>query len=818
MRKFLGNAANGLKIRAQRYYAYASTLIKTYMPFSKETAYVAGFYATIVGAVIWGIDRWMFHVAVEMQSSWVPGFVGWAGGEKLYNAPVITYILMVLAIVGWYGLYLLFYHAPVLRKRLSRLSQLLLLPLLVFDLVGYKGARLFPSGLCFLFSFLIFLPAFISFFTSDKTFKPLMEGVNRYTHKKSVLLLVALPIIVAITLATRVWYPVQIPNDYYEIPDSITLPSSDAESSPQVIGRPEVLKCLEVQNRKLAAMKMGTTEAGVFTKSLSDLLGIPVKESPKNSEAIANALFKITGITTVPAPICDANIPVKDLSALEKSIMNTGPWQSQTGRLFYHQSYMTVPALHMLKYGILSPIPHLYGLGHTLFHATLMHFTSPTLTGYFNTIPIAHLMGALAILLLVLYVTRSALAMVAAAAVHFIFFYNMDMSATLLAPGFSLLRAAGLVAQIASIFWLLRGTSALRPMGMLVALALSLFWNTEFAFIGFIGQALALLSPQLRLKPWLRIAYAIGLAVIGITFVLVIAYLERGFPKTTQTVLFGLVPVLSGKNFIRFCIKTVFCGAILGYGATRFSAGERAARLYTLPILALINMRYLYSVAPLYLDFCLAFIAPVAVIYYQWQPSRTSVNRWRMEAALVGCLSILCLSHALSYVKEAKSFRKVMVAPYTQQAWTGLGESFAAVTPATPIVSRIEAIKSQLRPGDKVVFFSPFDHLMSVYANPEHYCGHFELITNLITNGFVESLVDCIRTSPNALVVYDDAVETPCPVSWEAKYYSSSECGIKKVLEQNSKTVLDSLKNDLVLVRKIGPLSFYRHAESKESR
>ena len=104
---------------------------------------------------------------------------------------------------------------------------------------------------------------------------------------------------------------------------------------------------------------------------------------------------------------------------------------------------------------------------------------------------------------------------------------------------------------------------------------------------------------------------------------------------------------------------------------------------------------------------------------------------------------------------------------------------------------------------------------MGIYANPEHYCGHFELVVNLVTYDFVQSVVRCVRESPQALVVFDEASQTPCPSSWVVKYYDRGSCDMKRILEQNDITIMNALHHDLVLVKKIGPLSFYRHAGDK---
>ena len=137
------------------------------------------------------------------------------------------------------------------------------------------------------------------------------------------------------------------------------------------------------------------------------------------------------------------------------------------------------------------------------------------------------------------------------------------------------------------------------------------------------------------------------------------------------------------------------------------------------------------------------------------------------------------------------------------------------VTPEAPVVNRVRAVGSQLTKGDTVLFLSPFDHLLSLYVNPEHYCGHFELLVNLVTYPLVQTVIECIKRTSQVLVVYDDASEIPCPKSWRGKYYDLRSCGAKAALKANAQLIIQALGGDLMLVKKIGALSFYRHARPR---
>ena len=193
---------------------------------------------------------------------------------------------------------------------------------------------------------------------------------------------------------------------------------------------------------------------------------------------------------------------------------------------------------------------------------------------------------------------------------------------------------------------------------------------------------------------------------------------------------------------------------------------------------------------------------------------KTSIGK--KEFFVSNFLVLLCLLKSVAYYNDAERFHNIMIAPFAKQKWTELGESFVSTTSPAPIVDRIKAVKSQLRPDDTVLFLSPFDHLMAAYLNPEHYCGHFELVTNLVTDELTDKAIDCLRASSHALLIYDDASETAPPPFSQERYYDLASYGAKEQLERHNEIVLKTLANEFVLVKKIGDLSFYRRAGYKD--
>jgi hypothetical protein len=187
-----------------------------------------------------------------------------------------------------------------------------------------------------------------------------------------------------------------------------------------------------------------------------------------------------------------------------------------------------------------------------------------------------------------------------------------------------------------------------------------------------------------------------------------------------------------------------------------------------------------------------------------------------------------CLGSAMHYRNVAKVREGTLLSLFEIHQWSGLNETFETPTPDEPIVSRMKTVQEEIKSDDAVVFLSPFDHLMSFYSNPKSYCGHFEFVTNLVTYGNVNDVVSCVRHNPNALLVYDDAMFNKCPVLWHLKFYPNDfrstinelltasqgtmdSCEAKNKLYETMQSIMDTLKPELVLVKKVGPLSFYRH-------
>jgi hypothetical protein len=157
-------------------------------------------------------------------------------------------------------------------------------------------------------------------------------------------------------------------------------------------------------------------------------------------------------------------------------------------------------------------------------------------------------------------------------------------------------------------------------------------------------------------------------------------------------------------------------------------------------------------------------------------------------------------------------FDDAHIYPFVSRPWSTIGESFITPTPERSIAQRVEAVKSMVRSQDKILVLSPFDHLISYYADPGRYCGHFEILTNVAASSDIDSVLVCARTSENLLVVYDKALEIGCPEGEMAVYFERASCLSKYELKTTLREIMRRLESNLILIKEVGDLKFYRLA------
>jgi hypothetical protein len=790
----------------------ARAFLKRSLPIRIETLSLIACYIFAIGMLDWVVERYFLKQAALLFIQWTLAFRPDSG--PIYNAPFITYIITLFALIGGIMANQLFHYMPNIKSFAVALADRVWGKVWGCSLILYVVAPFNFSQLCFMLSSIMLgLRLFIEVFPCIES--PQVKALS----KRRVLFLGLIALLIgSIYIMAKVWYPFTATNDYIEIADSIILPNSPIEppKSEVVLDRPAILDCL-IANKKEYQKLMGeqsSLERAYEVNAPQMLQGFisRLQKYQKNSELID----KIS---------CTHELTQYQIDRIDTPLRQTGGWQSQAGRMLYHHSYLYVPAAHLLKYGLFSNIPYLYGLGNTFFHTLLMMGEPLTLTRYFNTFPIAQLVGILGIVLAVFSMTRSGMVVPFAFAAILIPLSFMGYENLQLAPGFSPLRYFGIALQMASIFWFASKQTFIRVSLLILTLVFSVIWNKEFALLGFFGQMLILMSPQVKLNLVARFITASIAVVLTAGLVIALGTLSHGFLETIQVGIFGVaVPTVSVSLFLKIATYVGALAALLVWAAYRFPAHERLPRLCIIPIMCLLMIKYIYNASPVHLLYTTAFLLPMSLVFLDWKNQLHFLSSWGLNdtqrynitwfmssAVVVGCL--LCAVH---YGSGADQRRAMQTDLFQKNSWSDLGETFITTTPQAPIATRIKAIQAEIKPQDVVIFLSPFDHLMSFYGNPEKYCGHFEYLTNLVTYKNVADVEACARNSPNVLVVYDPLVEKSCPDSVRSLFYDIHSCEKKGMLLQTMINTMSKLKIELVLVKQEGGLYFYRQKKVAE--
>jgi hypothetical protein len=774
-----------------------------------------GLYTFVVGFVNWALQRWLIHRAMALYLDWTAAY---KPHEPSYNAPFVDYIVSVLTIVSGALLFIHLDNVPQRWRRLFCLAELLWPKAFLVAIICLLIAPPLSKALFFV-SIIMF-----SWYALAADIAPPATPTSKAKIVTGALMMSM--IILSVGIGAKAWYAVTLANDYVETSDTISIPPGEdgQTTAPSKLKHDDAIACLAEMDQK--------THNDVF-KDAETLSTNEEKTADKHSGAAdiqvksMSPLHKSETLTNSAHAHCGFDTTQQQIDLLRPALIDTSGWQSNAGRTLYHHAYIYVPAAHFLRYGLTSPIPYLYGLGNTLFHAVLMAGKPVTLTNYFNTFPLAQFIGILVIVGVVFYITRSWLAVPAALAMSLTPLWLIGPEAIYMAPGFSPLRYIGLGLQVGSMFVLSRQPTVLRLMLVGIALGFSLFWNKEFALFGMCGQILAVVAPSINLRPLFR-AFGIALlGCIGATGTFMLAKTSSGFLETIQVGIFGVSvpPALSGYKFVELCLLVVAVACWLTHLALRFPLAERAPRLCVLQILALLPLKFIYNVSEVHLFYSLVFIAPFLLIYVDWQGrvvlpgNGASELRQRILHSAVLLATAICFVCSVRYYEKSRAGRALRTDPFVHYVWGGMGESLTTTIPPEPIETRMKSVRDEMRPDDVVLFLSPFDHLMSFYANPQKYCGHFELMTNLVTRQTITSVVECVKHNPHALVVYDSALDKGCPETGpQMAYYDGAACAAKRQMKLVLKSVMEELKPNLHIVKQSGNLSFYRHADAGQGQ
>lgn len=553
--------------------------------------------------------------------------------------------------------------------------------------------------------------------------------------------------------AYRAWYPLSLPNDYYEIPSSFK--SQDINGNNQVIKHEDAQQYLEKEQTK-------------------------VPRTAKYSQ-----LF----------------------SAFDAA----NGWSQETGRILYHHSYVFVPAAYWLEYGWNGSMVYLYGVGNTIAHALLMNIQGVTLSSYFNIFPIGLLIGLLVMVMTMAYCSKSKAIVFGSAIVGIYCLYQVSFTAALLAFSFSSMRYVGLFIQVASIFFFLRRPSNLRAFGLILACLFSVFWNGEFGLFGLVGQTIALALPNIKMR-WKRRLLFVLLLILSVAFLQGLLSPSKDFINSVFLGFFQInMPFLGGKSGVMLVLGLLFAEAVLIILSFLSSGSERLARICLIPIISLSFIKILFNPSGPHEAITFFFIAPLLLLYVM--PLELVSSSYRLVGSSIYSLGLLILvgliwKSGVQYQGEADFMRTYLIAPVQTESWKSFNESLPMALPQQPIFERVQAIKAEMRPDDKVLFLSPFDHLLSFYVNPKGYCGHFELISNVARKQDIDKTVNCVmQSNQNILIVYDKALNTPCANL--KKLGLENICSQKFLVKKNIVKIRDSIPG-LIEIKRSGDLVFYR--------
>ncbi|MFT3940991.1 hypothetical protein [Rhodopseudomonas sp.] len=461
-------------------------------------------------------------------------------------------------------------------------------------------------------------------------------------------------------------------------------------------------------------------------------------------------------------------------------------WQGEPGRVLFHHSYIYVPAAHLLRYGFDRNVAYLYGYGNTAFHAALMSFAGgPSLSSYFNTAPIAELIGLIGVALTVLYVTRSIWLAACAYLIALTAFYSISFVAIQLAISFSPLRYLGLMIQISSMAYACRHKPRLGLAAILAAACFSMFWNKEYGVLGLLGQGLFLLSPAAPLD-WKTRVTSIA-ALLGI---FAAGSLILNAPDAIITVGLGLfnvgMPVMTGHDKFVFLlyVVTLQLGALLLLW--RGDASLRWFRVCVTPVIGCLFIKYAFNPSSPHLDFVLVAAVPLALMIFPWERIPAQLHQLSFVAAILLLLGKTAIE-ADRFHESAVAFR-TQLDQYDPKPWKQLRETIRFVLPEEPILRRAEAITKYAANSDRLLVLSPIDHLLSFYANPRRFCGSFELLSNVATEAILEDIRHCAQ-QPGTVIVYDKALDIGCQNS---VYGMRTRCTVRDEMKRNLKGILST--------------------------
>ncbi len=716
---------------------------------------VLGLGLLVLSTFYFFIYRYLKNEAIEISRNLLPGYSP-TKDAGYFKSELIGYVLFQLYFIAILIIYWgrsFWYQRALILSRYYRyiFLGLLVIPGILLLATVEPVLRIYLSA-----SFIFF---FIGLNLSPKIDKfKFFKSPRIYKYKFQITpkIYALTTLVIALVLiypGMRAWSNLALPNDFYEISDSFNLNVSGAQV---IVNRKEVSDCIAIKFH---------------------------------------------------------SIECKRLNNLQIPFLNSSDWQIETGRILFHHSYIFVPAIHYLKYGLTTSVPYLYGHGNTLFHAYLMKAYGSNLSAYFESFPWAILAGLLLITVLIGYCSKSYVITLLAFILCLDQLYSVGFGAAILAASFSPMRYLGVLLQITSIFYILRG-KPIRVMGVYFASFFSLFWNFEFGVIGLIGQLLIFFSSKLNCSLFTRIISIFIISGLAFFFY-TISNLTLDIVRNISLGFFQINMPAIFPHKIFFSLLSIFSfEVILVLLCLGFQGKERLARLVLLPILAFLFIKPIFNPSGPHLAISMAFILPCLLLYLPISAGGKYHNfnlfDKSIPSTLIGIVVVvsifICVNSGNKYAGDSKWMHTYLIDPFIVKPWIGLDETLPMVTPGEEISQRVGLIKKYLKNDDSLLILSPFDQTLSFYLNPNQYCGHFDLISNVATQQNIDQVVTCFNSKKDITVVYDLLMNKGCPIR---PLDSIIDCK-KMDAKQNVLQILDRIKPNLVEVGRSADLIIFK--------
>ena len=701
--------------------------------------------------------RYFKEIALSIGAGLLPGYAA-TKDVGYFKSEILSYILLQGLLIV---LFLLFSVKDLWLKRIRIIERHYLTVFLILSIVSAVGwvvtnetMTRFYLFFSFIFSSAGCLISLNLYSFGNARSNNMLSAINRKTRSGILILLAVISLLILLLPGWQAWSHLKLPNDYLEISDTFNLVKNNSGDK---VSRADVIDC--IQNK--------------FKKN-----------------------------------------ECSGLKDLELPLINSADWQWETGRILFHHSYVYIPAVHYIKYGISTNVPYLYGYGSTIFQAHLMSMFGNNLSAYFNAYPITLLIGISAIAIAIGYCAGSPFIFYIAFLLALFEFYKLGYVAGVLAASFNPIRYFGVLLQIISIFYFIKNPSR-RVVPLIGAEIVSIFWNFEFGLMGLISQLLIILSSGKNLN----IAFRVMAIAVMIAIPVIFKILLSTSPDILQSIALGFfqinMPAILPENsqFLLWALIILELGLYLA--CMTYTGLDRAARLCLMPLMALICIKPIFNPSQPHLDFTLTLIGPMLILYIpklQFIQERKILSTNLSFSKLAKAFTIIvlfsiCVKAGRTYMGGKMWLEAYLINPFLSESWISLGERIPMVAPEGPILERVNEIQERIQAKDSLILLSPFDQIINLYVNPIGYCGHFELVSNVATKKNIEQINSCLVSKENILVVYDKSLLQDCPLRpWDK---NEQECK-KLQVKANLGGLLQALLPRLQKVDETNELIFFR--------